>query len=238
MTDAEYDIEAAAVTDRIMSMPANSRVAAACRGSANPAALAWLSEALDIGPDVRVGDFGAGIGGPAAWLARHWRCDVVAVDPAPGSVRGARALFEVPVVQAAAQHLPFRLDAFDVGLLLGVISVVEEPGAVLREVGRVASRLGVLDYCSSRSVAVHAGGSTFPTPDALIGMCQAHGWSVSDGLTIDVLAPPLWTAAAETAQRGVVVPEAEREVIAAIESGALTPFMLTAFRRTSMDATA
>lgn len=232
MTDAEYDIEAAAVTDRIMSMPANSRVAAACRGSANPAALAWLAEALDIGPDVTVGDFGAGIGGPAAWFARHWRCDVVAVDPAPGSVRGACALFEVPVVQAAAQHLPFKLDAFDVGLLLGVISVIDEPGAVLREVGRVAARLGVLDYCSSTSVEVHAGGSTFPTPEALIGLCQAHGWSVSDGLTIDVLTPPPWRAAAEAAQRGVVMPDAEREVVAAIESGALTPFMLTAVRRT------
>lgn len=220
------------MTDRIMSMPINSRVAAACRGSANPAALAWLAEALEIGPHVAVGDFGAGIGGPAAWLARHWRCDVVAVDPAPGSVQGAHALFEVPVVQAAAQHLPFKLDAFDVGLLLGVISVVDEPGAVLREVRRVAGRLGVLDYCSSTTAAAHAGGSTFPTPATLIDLCHAHGWSVSDGLTIDLLTPPPWKAATETAQRGVVVPDAEREVVTAIEAGALAPFMLTAVRRT------
>ena len=44
-------------------------VIGACRGSGSPSALAWLAEALELGPGRRLLDVGSGLGGPAAWAA-------------------------------------------------------------------------------------------------------------------------------------------------------------------------
>jgi len=229
--DVEFDVEAAALADRMAAMDIDDRMAAACRGSANPAALAWLAEELSIAPTTKVGDLGAGLGGPAAWLQRRWGCSIVAVEPAQGAVMGAQRLFDLVVVQAAAHHLPFADAAFDIGLLLGVVSVVDDLGAVLRESARVANRLGVLDYCSTSSATVAAGGSTFRTPEGLAAAFRADGWVVDQIVSIDVPTPTPWGRAADAAQGGVDVPPSERAVAAAIESGRLGPQMVTARRR-------
>ncbi len=106
--DVEFDVEAAALADRMAAMDIDDRIAAACRGSANPAALAWLAEELSIAPTTKVGDLGAGRGGPAAWLQRRWGCSIVAVEPAQGAVMGAQRLFDLVVVAGRRPSPPVR----------------------------------------------------------------------------------------------------------------------------------
>lgn len=231
MIDVEFNAEASTLADRIAALDIDDRIAAACRGSANPAALAWLAEELSIGPTSLVGDLGAGLGGPATWLNRRWQCPIVAVDPSPGAVAGARSLFGLDVVQAAADQLPFPDAVFDIGLLLGVVSVVDGLDAVLREAGRVARRLGLLDYCSTSPATLDAGGSTFRTPQGLVEALGAGGWDVDQIVSIDVPTPTPWARAADAAQNGVDMPSSEQEVAEAIESGLLVPRMVTARRR-------
>jgi len=97
VTTSEFDDIAALTAERLAVRPVDERIAAACRGSGNPAALAWLAEECGIGPETRAVDLGSGLAGPAAWLARRYDCSVVALDPSPGATRGARQLFDLPV---------------------------------------------------------------------------------------------------------------------------------------------
>lgn len=159
MSDAEFDRQASLIADQIPSLPARDRIAAACRGSGNPVALSWLAEGLHLDESTTVIDLGAGLGGPSAWLHEHFDCPCINVEVSAGAA--AAQIFGTPTICGCAEHAPIRSDSVDVALLLGVLSVVAHPAAVLNEAFRVADRLGVLDYCSATCSAVHVGGSTF-----------------------------------------------------------------------------
>jgi ubiquinone/menaquinone biosynthesis C-methylase UbiE len=228
MSDDEFDRQAAAIAEQIPKLPDIDRIAAACRGSANPAALAWLAENLTLQTGTTVVDLGLGLGGPAAWFADRYGCDVVGLDPMEGAARGARDLFGLTVVRADSAGLPFRSDAFDVSLLLGVVSVVARPDAVLAEAARVSRRLGVLDYCSTRGSDLSVGGSHFPTPDALASAVEAAGWTLRQATSVSTPPPESWSHAAD--EIDVPVEPDEAEVGRAIEAGDLVPHLLVAER--------
>lgn len=231
VSEAEFDEQATAIAEQVRGAEFDERVAAACRGSGNPAALAWLAEGLALGPGTDVVDLGAGLGGPAAWLGRRFGCAVLAAEPAGGAVRSARDLFGLTCVRSSADASPFRGGAFDVGLLLGVVSVVDDPLRTLAEARRVARRLGVLEYCAAGADTVHAGGSRFPGVDVLGDLLDAAGWMVDQSTVLTIDPPQRWVDAAEAAAVGVEVDEAsasEREVGEAIERGDLVPHLFIA----------
>jgi SAM-dependent methyltransferase len=226
--DPEFDEQAARVGRQAEEMRGRDRIAAASRGSGNPAALAWLAENLRVRADSTVIDLGAGLGGPAAWLRDRYRCTITCVEPAESASRELVRLFGLRVVVAAADHLPLDADSFDVGLLLGVLSVVPSPAAVLNEAGRVAQRLGVLEYCSTGHSAVRAGGSTFPTVDCLVDMLLVNGWQVEQHSPLGIATPVSWSAAAD--QVSVEPEPSEQEVVAAIADGRIAPVVAVAHR--------
>ncbi len=223
--DAEFDDEAGELADRIVHFDGEDRIAAACRGSANPAALAWLAETLQLTGDENVADLGAGLGGPAAWMRTHIGCDVIASDPSSAASHGARRLFGLTAVRAEAGNAPFVRDAFDAVLLLGVLSVVDERGPVLREALRIGRRVGVLDYCSATATTLDVGGSRFASADTLANDVAAVYRQVRMR-HIDEPAPASWGRAVERAHAGVAQPDSERDVVDAVETGRLVLYAL------------
>ena len=125
--------------DAVRELGPEYAIPAGCRGSGSPSDLAWLAEALQVGPDTRVADVGSGVGGPAAWLADHFGPQPVCVEPMRGAAAAGRRLFDLPTVVAGAEALPLRSGAFDAVECLGVLCTVPRPQrpAVLRELRRV-----------------------------------------------------------------------------------------------------
>ena len=115
-----------------------------------------------------------------------------------------------------------------VALLLGVVSVVDSPAAVLGEARRVTRRLGVLDYCSTTGATLSTGGSHFLTVDDLAASVRDAGWTVAQTSDVTMPAPQRWTDASDALD---VTPEAsEMAVRQAIERGDLLPHVLVAER--------
>jgi hypothetical protein len=140
----------------------------------------------------------------------------------------SRLLFGIPVVNASSTSAPFCTDAFDAAVLLGVLSVVDDRDAVLREAGRVARRLGLLDYCSTSSREVCAGGSRFaPTAD-VERLVTRSGWKVEQTSALAVDAPLAWHEAAERLSPPPLPSEAE--VASAIARDEIAPVVLIASR--------
>jgi SAM-dependent methyltransferase len=90
----------------------------------------------------RILEVGAGSAMCSRWLAIQG-ARPTAVDLSGGMLRHARAGaavtgIEVPLVQADAQHLPFRAAAFDVAFTaFGAVPFVADSARVMREVARV-----------------------------------------------------------------------------------------------------
>jgi len=224
----EFDQQASVIASRLHELPAVEQIAAACRGSGNPAALSWLAECLGLHHRSWVIDLGAGIGGPAAWLTRRYGCQIVNLEPAPLAARAANRLFGAPTICGAAERAPVKDDAFDVGLLLGVLSVVENPGQVLREARRIASGIGVMEYCSTSPQDVVVGGSTFVPAEGLRCLIEQFGWRVVQEADVDVPSPRSWAEA--TAKLEIEQEDSEIEVVHAIEAGRLAPVVMHAAR--------
>ncbi|MCU1400057.1 MAG: Methyltransferase type 11, S-adenosyl-L-methionine-dependent [Acidimicrobiales bacterium] len=228
MSEVEFDEHASTIASGIPTLPAADRIAAACRGSGNPVALSWLAECLALHEGSNVLDIGAGLGGPAAWLAMRYGCWTANLEPAANAAVAAVQLFAMPMVCGSAEDLPMRNDAFDAALLLGVLSVVGDPGAVLSQARRVADAIGVMEYCAATGTDEDIGGSRFPTATTLHTWVEAAGWRVVQSAPVTIPPPDAWSHA--TDPLGVDSPESESEVVAAIDAGILTPLVLHAVR--------
>lgn len=232
MSEIEFDEVAANTARRFDGAGFMDRVVASCRGSGNPAALAWLGDGLRLDELTNVLDLGAGLGGAAAWLAHRYRCTIVALEPAEGAASGCRSLFGLPVVRAGASAVPFRSGSFDVALVLGVASVVAQPRRLFSEAARVADRLGCLEYVASGTRVVNAGGSTFPARRALRRWLQEAGWHISFDTPLHMSAPGPWSdddaPGAVDVHVDPVAEASEAEVVAAIRAGVIEPHVYIA----------
>lgn len=186
----EYECAAQQAGDALDGIARAEAVAAACRGSGNPAALAWLAEACSLDDSSRLLDLGGGLGGPAAWVSDRYGCEVVTIDPVTAAAAVARDVFHLTSAAASGAALPFADRSFDVCWLLGVLSVVESATDVLREAARVSSTFGAIVYVSTSAQMVEAGGSRFRTRTQLQTALRVTGWDLSAGPASTALPPP------------------------------------------------
>jgi SAM-dependent methyltransferase len=199
---AEFDTVAGWTADVAVDLGPDFHLAAGCRGSGSPASLRWLIQRLDIGPGDRMLDCGAGVGGPAAFVAAEVGVRPVLSDPQPGACVAARRLFGLPVVQSGSE-LPFAADALDVIWSLGVVCTVADQGHLLRELHRVLTptgRLGLLVFVARElPLSTQPSGNNFPTDAGLRDLLAGAGLQVQDSATIADFAasPTVWQERAD-----------------------------------------
>jgi len=108
------------------------------------AATADLARLVELTSNMSVLDIGAGVGGPARFLAATYGCRVTGVDLSEPFVDAARYLTErtglsgqVSFRTASALELPFDDGSFDVALLQHVAMNISDRPRLYREIRRV-----------------------------------------------------------------------------------------------------
>jgi ubiquinone/menaquinone biosynthesis C-methylase UbiE len=124
------------------------------------AAVQALARRIGARPGTRVIDIGAGLGGPARFLATQHACRVVAVELHGGRAMSALRLNRragladaVRVVRADARRLPFRGRSFDAGISQETLLHIDDKASVLAECHRVlvpGGRLAFSDWVAAR----------------------------------------------------------------------------------------
>ena len=161
-------------------------VPAGCRGSGSPAALDWLIEQMGLAPDTLFLDCGAGVGGPAAYLARSRSVLPVLVEPEAGACRAAKKLFGYPVVCAEASKLPMADSSFDAAWSLGVLCTTPDQLALLqalRRTVRPGGYIGLLVFVAHDDNANELASNHFPTPSGLADLVERSSLHVEERLT-------------------------------------------------------
>lgn len=79
--EAEFDTVAGWTEEAVRALGAEHAIPAGCRGSGSEGALRWLADRMELGPGGRVLDSGAGVGGPAGWLAAERGVAPVCAEP-------------------------------------------------------------------------------------------------------------------------------------------------------------
>jgi SAM-dependent methyltransferase len=147
--EAEFDTVAGWTEEAVRALGSEYAVPAGCRGSGSEGALRWLADRLDLRAGVRLLDSGAGVGGPAGWLAAERGLRPVCAEPMVAAARAARRLFGLPSVVAISQQLPFADASFDAAWCLGVLCTTSDKAGLLAESRRVltpGARLGLLVF--------------------------------------------------------------------------------------------
>lgn len=198
---AEFDEVAGWTADAVEQLGAAYAIPAACRGSANPAGLAWLAEACELSAGTTLLDVGAGVGGPAAWAAERFGVRPILLEPMPAAARAAVRLFGLPVLAADGARIPLRAGSVDAAWCLGVLDIVRDKGAVLREIHRVlrpGGSLGLLVVVAQgRQLLPAPEGNVFPTRRELTGLLTAAGFEPAEQIDLPDRAPASWTRRAE-----------------------------------------
>jgi SAM-dependent methyltransferase len=198
--EIEFDLLAGWTEDAVQELGPEYAIPAGCRGSGSPADLAWLAEALAVGPETRIADVGSGVGGPAGWLAEHFGATPVCAEPMSVAAAAGRRLFGLPTVVAGAEALPLRSGAFDAVWSLGVLCTipVADRRRVVRELRRVLRAegdLGLLVFVARGPLpGPLPEGNDFPTEPALLGLLTEAGFEVVQSMESDGLAqaPKAW----------------------------------------------
>lgn len=198
---AEFDDVAGWTADAVEELGIGYAIPAACRGSASPAALAWLAEACELSAGTRLLDVGAGAGGPAAWAAERFGVRPVLLEPMQAAGRAAARLFGLPVLTADGSRIPLRSGSIDAAWCLGVLCTVEDKAVLLREIHRVlrpGASLGLLVVVAhGRQSLMVPDGNHFPTQAELAGVLDRTGFSLLEQTDPPNTAPLSWSRRVE-----------------------------------------
>ncbi|MGY1600672.1 class I SAM-dependent methyltransferase [Geodermatophilus sp. SYSU D00815] len=200
--EAEFGTVAAWTEEAVRALGPEHAIPAGCRGSGSEGALRWLADGLALRPGGRVLDDGAGLGGPAGWLAAEHGVRPVCAEPMADAVAAARRLFGLPAVVAAAQALPFPAASFDAAWCLGVLCTLSDKGAALAELRRVLAdggRLGLLVFVADGPLTRPAPeGNEFPATGELEALLAAAGFALEATAEADLRdSPPEWDRRAD-----------------------------------------
>ena len=143
-------------------------------------------------------DIGAGVGGPAAYLAQALGVRPLLVEPAMGACRAATRLFGLPAAQADAAALPLGDASVSMAWSLGVLCTMDDQQQMLREVRRVLRPdgvLGMLVFVKTRvALPDQPSGNNFPLDGELVELAAAAGFSIDHTASVPDLPdpPPDW----------------------------------------------
>lgn len=244
----EFDVAAAWTEEAARALGPGHAVPAGCRGSGSVGALRWLADRLELSPGDLLVDSGAGVGGPARWVAGERQVAPVCLEPMVGAVHASRRLFGLPSAVALAQALPLRDQVAGAAWSLGVLCTTADKAGALAELHRVlrpGGRLGLLVFAQvvDELPAAPPDGNSFPTPADLTALLDDAGFDVVDRATADLHDnPPGWEDAAdavdaEVARRHGADPryrnslQQAQRMGALLSAGALRPELVVAARR-------
>ncbi|MDL4817255.1 class I SAM-dependent methyltransferase [Actinomadura opuntiae] len=225
---AEFDDVARWTADAVERLGERYAIPAACRGSANPSALAWLAEACELRPGSVLLDVGAGLGGPAAWAAGRFGVRPILLEPMPAACSAGVRLFGLPVIMADGDRIPLRAGSVDAAWCLGVLDTVHDKGAVLSEIRRVlppGAPLGLLAVVArDPQVRPAPEGNLFPTSPQLTKLLDGAGFDLVEQVDQPADAPLSWTRRVERVAAAVAARHrADRaHVLAAHQSESFT----------------
>ena len=200
--EAEFDTVAGWTEEAVRVLGPEYGIPAGCRGTGSEAALRWLADRLHLDSASRMVDSGAGVGGPAAWLAAERGVRPVCAEPMPAAVRAGRRLFGLPSVVALGQQLPFADAAFDAAWCLGVLCTTSDKAGALAELRRVlrpGGRLGLLVFVADgRLTPPLPEGNEFPSEEELLALLRDAGFALEDASEADLGDSPRdWTERAD-----------------------------------------
>lgn len=200
--EAEFATVAGWTEEAVRALGPEYAIPAGCRGSGSEGGLRWLADRLDLAPEARVLDDGAGVGGPAGWLAEERGLRPVCAEPMTAAARASRRLFGLPSVVAVAQHLPFADGAFDAAWCLGVLCTTSDKAEALAELRRVVAdggRVGLLVFVADAPLPPPLPeGNEFPSEDELLRLLADAGLRLEERAEADLAdSPQEWTRRAD-----------------------------------------
>jgi SAM-dependent methyltransferase len=200
--EAEFDTVAGWTEEAVRALGPEYAIPAGCRGSGSEGALRWLADRLALEPGTRMLDSGAGVGGPAGWLAAERGPAPVCAEPMAAAVRASRRLFGLRSVVALGQQLPFADGAFDAAWCLGVLCTTSDKAEALGELRRVLAdggRLGLLVFVADGPLPPPLPeGNEFPSEEELLALLTAAGFELQERTDADLGdSPPEWADRAD-----------------------------------------
>ena len=239
--ESEFGTVAGWTEEAVRALGPEHAVPAGCRGSGSEGALRWLADRLDLRPGSRLLDDGAGVGGPAAWLAAERGVRPVCAEPMAAAVRASRRLFGLPSVVAVSQQLPFADHSFDAAWCLGVLCTTSDKAELLAETRRVltrGARLGLLVFVADGPLPPPLPeGNEFPSEAGIHRLLADAGFELVDTGEADLGdSPEEWTRRADAVEAEVErrhgsdaafrqAREQSRRVGRLLSEGALRPWL-------------
>jgi SAM-dependent methyltransferase len=206
--EAEFGTVAGWTEEAVRALGREHAIPAGCRGSGSEGALRWLADRLDLRPDTRFLDSGAGVGGPVGWLAAERGLRPVCAEPMAAAVRAGRRLFGLPSVVAVSQQLPFAGASFDAAWCLGVLCTTSDKAGLLAELRRVltpGARLGLLVFVADGLLTPPLPeGNEFPSEAETRQLLADAGFGLAESAEADLGdSPAEWTRRADAVEAEV-----------------------------------
>jgi SAM-dependent methyltransferase len=164
-----------------LGLAGEDRGAGASTSPAMPRLIEDFADRLTHEPTGSAADVGGGLGPASWWLARRTGHRFVTVDASASACAGAQRLFGVPAVQAQSSTLPFASGSCGATLLNGIVSLLDELAASVREAVRITrpgGLLAVADLTAAGGRRVTTGTNTFWTDDDLTVALRDAGCAV------------------------------------------------------------